>query len=180
MSRVPFQIVDENFYECVDTSKEIFWMYNDIASNWGIVHNIDFEHVDYDKYIMCEIVEERLKSPDLQRIVDIVNQGCFTALSCYVLNLMDEDLRDSNVIILIDDLLADTRIDSMKFEKELLIIMHDALNQELTYKIDSNKYWTEFPAGKRFYDKLKGVYVKYVIGYYQSMIEIARTDIYYN
>lgn len=36
---------------------------------------MDFEQVNYDKYIMCEIVEERLKTPNLERVVKLVNEN---------------------------------------------------------------------------------------------------------
>lgn len=132
MSRTIFEITDENFYECIEISKQIFWMYDTIVSNWGIVHDIDYEQVNYEKYIMCRIVEERLKTPDIQRIVDLVNHGCFTSLSCHVSDLMDEDRRDNNVINLISNLLVDERIDGMEFEKGLLTLMHNALRQKPT------------------------------------------------
>lgn len=176
MSKIIFEIIDENFYECIEVSKQIFWMYDDIVSELGIVHGVDHEQVNYEKYIMCRIVEERLKTPHMQRIVDVVNQGCFTALSCHVSDLMDEERRDTNVINLITNLLEDERIDSMGFEKELLILMHNALKQKPTYLIDKNIYWTDLPDGKAFYDKLKEVYANYVVGYYKSMLEIAKTN----
>ncbi len=177
MSRTIFEITDDNFYECIETSKQIFWMYDNIISSWGIVHNIDYEQVNYGKYIMCEIFEERLKSPHLQRIVDLVNQGCFTALTCHVSDLMDENRRDNNVINLISNLLEDERINNMHFEKELLILMHNALMQRPTYQIDKNLYWINLPAGKAFFHKLNEVYEKYVIGYYQSKLKDARPNI---
>lgn len=177
MSRTIFDITDENFYECIEVSKQIFWMYDDIVSNSGIVHNIDYEQVNYDKYIMCKIVEERLKTLDTQRVVDLVNDGCFTALSCHVSDLMDEERRDSNVINLIINLLEDEGINNMEFEKELLTSMHNALMQKPTYQIDKNLYWTDLPDGKAFYNKLKEVYAKYVIGYYQSTLETAKINI---
>lgn len=158
MSRVSYEITDENFYECIEVSKQIFWMYHDIALNGGIVHNIDFEKVDYEKYIMCEIAEERLKNCYEEKVVILVNQGCFTALCCYVSNLMDEGLRDIKVIKLIGNILEDERINDMRFEKELLIFMRNALNQKPTYQIDGNKYWTEFPDGDAFYKKLTEAY----------------------
>ncbi|GAA0762302.1 hypothetical protein [Clostridium sartagoforme] len=177
MSRTIFEIVDDNFYECKEVSKQILWMYDEIISNWGIGHDNDYEQVNYDKYIMCKIAEERLKTPDIQRVVDLVNDGCFTALSCYVSDLMDEERRDNNVNNLIIHLLEDQRINSMEFEKELLTLMHNALMQKPTYQIDKNLYWTELPDGKAFYNKLKEVYIKYVIGYYQSNLEIAKINI---
>ena len=170
MSRVKFKIIDENFYECRHVSKQIFWMYHDIAFNDGIVCDIDYEEVDFDKYIMCEIVEERLKSCYEEKIVKLVNEGCFTALSCYVLDIMEGSSIDSNVIEFIDNILEDKKINNMKFEKELLISMRNVINQKPTYQMAKNKYWTEFPDGKVFYEKLSEVYTKYVIGYYQSML----------
>lgn len=177
MSRVVFEITDENFYECIEVSKQIFWMYDDIVSSWGIVHNADYEQVNYEKYIMCKIVEDRLKSPNLQRVVDLVNEGCFTALTCRVLDLMDEERRDSNVINLISNILDDERINVMEFEKGLLTLMYNALMQKPTYQIDKNLYWADLPDGKLFYDKLTEVYSNYVISYYQTMLEEAKTTI---
>lgn len=174
LSRITFEITDKNFYECIEMSKQIFWMYDDIISNWGILYDIDYEQVNYEKYIMCELVEKRLKTPNFERIVELINHGCFTALSCYISDLMDEDLRDNKVIDLIDSLLQNERINDMEFEKGLLIAMKNALKQELTYRIGDNVYWTDLPDGKVFYDKLKVVNENYVINYYQAMLETAR------
>lgn len=170
MDRVKFEITDENFYECRNVSKQIFWMYHDIAFNGGIVCDIDYELVDFKKYIMCEIVEERLKSCYEDRIVKLVNEGCFTALCCYVSDIMDGSSRDNNIIEFIDNILEDKRLDNMIFEKELLIVMRNALNQKPTYQMDKYKDWSQFPEGKLFYEKCSEVYTKYVIGYYQSML----------
>ena len=171
MSRVSYEITDDNFYECIEVSKQILWMYHDIVLNGGIVHNIDFEKVNYEKYIMCEIVEDRLKNGFEEKVVKLVNQGCFTALCCYVSNLMDEELRDMEVIKLIDNILMDERINDFKFEKDLLIFMKSALNQKPSYQLDVDKYWTEFPDGNAFYKKLPEAYTNYVLAYYQSMLE---------
>lgn len=114
---------------------------------------------------------------DKFQFVDLVNDGCFTALSCHVSDLMDEERRDNNIINLISNLLEDEVINSMGFEKELLTLMHNVLMQKPTYQIDKNLYWTNLPAGKAFYDKLREVYINYVIGYYQSMLETAKTNI---
>ncbi|GAA0180895.1 hypothetical protein SH2C18_35130 [Clostridium sediminicola] len=171
MFRVSYEVTDENFYECIEVSKQIFWMYHDISFYGGIVHNIDFEQVDYKKFIMCEILDERLKTCYLEKVVKLLNQGCFTALCCHVLNLMEEELRDIKIIKLIDNILEDERINDMKFEKDLLITMKNALKQKPTYQIDRSKEWTDFLDGNTFYEKLPEVYTNYVITYYQSMLK---------
>jgi len=178
MGRVPFKIVDENFYECREVSKQIFWMYHDIAFNGGIVCDADYEQVAYEKYIMCEIVEERLKSCYEEKIVKLVNQGCFTALCCHVLDIMEGSSREDIMVIkLIDDILENERINDMGFEKDLLIVMHNALIQKPSFNLERNNDWTDFPEGITFYEKLHEVYTHYVIGYYQSMLD-GNTNVY--
>lgn len=167
MNRNTFKITDDNFYELIEVSKQVFWMYYDISSNEGIFHNTYFELVDYNKYIMCEIIEERLKTPNIERIVEIVNQGCFTALCCHVLNLMDEERRDKSVMELIESLLQEERINGMDFEKCLL----NSMKNTLLLKPSVDLYWTNFADGEVFDENLKAVYSKYVRGFYQSLLK---------
>jgi len=164
-------INDENFYECIEVSKEIFWMYYDIITTNCIMHGVDYEKVEFDKYIMCEIVEGRLKTDKSQDIVKLVCEGCFTALCCHVLIIMEENLNHDKVFQLIKNMLNEKKIEEKQFEKETLTIMHDMLSKRLDYLIDKNKYWIEYPEGRAFIEKLDEVYKKFVLGHYQSMLK---------
>lgn len=63
-------------------------MYYDIISANCIMHGVDYEKVEFEKFILSEIIEDRLKTPREEGIVELVREGCFTALCCNVLIIM--------------------------------------------------------------------------------------------
>lgn len=170
MRSLIYHINSENFDECIELSKEIFWMYYDIITTNCIMHGVDYEKVKFEKYIMCEIVEESLKTDKFENVVKIVREGCFTALCCHVLIIMEENLNHDKILKLIKSMLRENKIEHMKFEKEILIIMSNMLNNRFNYLGKEDKYWTEHPEAKKFTEKLDEIYERFVLGHYKAMI----------
>lgn len=170
MRSLIYPINSENFDECIEVSKEIFWMYYDIITTNCIMHGVDYEKVEFEKYIMCEIIEESLKTDKFENVVKLVREGCFTALCCYVLIIMEENLNFDNILEFIESMLKENKFEHMQFEKETLMIMRNMLNNRVNCLEKEDKYWTEYPEAKKFTEKLNEIYERFVLGHYKSMI----------
>jgi len=116
-----FQLHTENFDECRETIKNIFWMYQDmIRSYGGFGHNIDFELVNYEKFILVEIIDKRMNG--FNEEVEMLRHGSFVALCCEVQNMLDEMWRDVRVYNFIKKL---TLIPKMKQMPSMLLALEE-------------------------------------------------------
>ncbi|MEH6938328.1 hypothetical protein V7056_10765 [Bacillus sp. JJ664] len=159
-----FQLHTENFDELKETLKNIIWMYQDmIRSYGGFGHNIDFENINYEKYILAEIVDERMSS--FSEEVESIRQGSMIALCCEVHDMLDELRRDSKVYNFIKGLTTNTEIIKMQFENELLSSMLLALDEK------PHDEWETLEFGTLFSKNLKKVYKQFVLNYFIRVLE---------
>ncbi|MFB7142795.1 hypothetical protein ACFCYN_24685 [Gottfriedia sp. NPDC056225] len=158
-----FQLHTENFDECRETIKNIFWMYQDmIRSYGGFGHNIDFETVNYEKFILVEIIDERMSG--FNEEVEMLRQGSLVALCCEVQNLLDEMQRDDKVYNFIKELTTIPEIKKMSFENDVLSSMLLALEEK------PGDWWETLKYGSIFSKKLEKVYKKFVINYFNRLL----------
>ncbi|PET34903.1 hypothetical protein CN514_25090, partial [Bacillus sp. AFS001701] len=54
----------------------------------GFGHNIDFETVNYEKFILVEIIDKRMNG--FNEEVEMLRHRSFVALCCEVQNMLDE------------------------------------------------------------------------------------------
>ncbi|WP_088013798.1 hypothetical protein [Gottfriedia acidiceleris] len=158
-----FQLHTENFDECRETIKNIFWMYQDmIRSYGGFGHNIDFETVNYEKFILVEIIDEGMNG--FNEEVEMLRQGSLVALCCEVQDMLDEMRRDDRVYNFIKELTTIPEIKKMPFENDVLTSMLLALEEK------PGDYWETLEFGKLFSKNLENVYKKFVINYFKRLL----------
>lgn len=160
------EINDDNFAECIVVLKSILWLYHSIVKDGMITHNLDYDQINYSKYIFCEITDERLKTPYEENIIEIVNQGCLIALCCFVSDQLDEHNINHDTIDFIEQLLD---IDIQRCDKKILI----AAREVLLFEMNSDVYqpdWTKSEKGEIYYNSLNELFHKYVLGYYSGLL----------
>lgn len=160
-----FEVEYENYYKCKGVCKDILWMYHDMIVKYGgFGHNIDFETIDYEKYFFAYTEEEL----EYGHIAQLLAQGSVVALCCQAVNLLDEENRDSKFYDLITKLLDYHIINDMPLEKDLLTNLKNALNEEISFTWEQQKY------GSNFNKCLIKIYKSYVLGYYKGMIKVGK------
>src|SRR5690606_9457960 len=139
--------------------------YDMVTDYGGFGHGVDYEHFDYDRFLFATIDKELdFYQPEME----IVKQGALVALGCEVVDLLDEARRDSKVYQFITTALSNPTIEHLPFEKEVLLAMNNALEE------DVNHAWTALPNGSVLMEKLEEVYKRYVFQYFNDMFEEAK------
>lgn len=142
---------------------KVQWMYYDMITSYGgFGHNVDFEHFEYERFLFAT-TDKQLDF--YQRQMEIVKQGALVALGCEVVDLLDDERRDSKVYKFITTTLSNSAIEDLPFEKEVLLSMKKALEEEISFA------WTALPNGSILLDKLEEVYKRYVFQYFKDMFE---------
>ncbi|MHC0036645.1 hypothetical protein [Pseudoneobacillus sp. C159] len=157
-----FQLDTKNINVLKEEIKNIFWMYHDMIKSYGgFGHNIDFEKVNYERFLLTEIIEESMLTYSHE--VDLVKQGSLVALCCKVNDMLEENRRDNNIVNFIKDTLINPKLEKMDFEKEVLSTMLLALEEK------PNDEWYSLEQGGRFYQHLNMVYDRFVLNYFKVM-----------
>lgn len=144
-----FKLDTENFKELKEEIKTIIWMYHDMINSYGgFGHNIDFEEVNYERFLLTEIYEDSMKLYSQE--VELVKQGSLVALCCKVNDMLDELRREKRVINYIKETLLDPKLE-MGFEKEVLLSMLLAFEEEPLDDLDTLEH------GGRYFKKLDEV-----------------------
>ncbi|TFE01518.1 hypothetical protein [Jeotgalibacillus salarius] len=160
----PFILTWDSFSECRDTIKHILWMYHDMTKMYGgFGHNIDFEPIDYKRFLFTEIGEGSIFLHGKE--AEILRQGALVALGCDVDNLLDEAQRHPGVYSFITNVLSNPSLKGRSFEKEVLTAMKKALDEE------PDVAWESLEYGSKLEAKLAEVYERYVMGYYRRMLD---------
>ncbi len=163
MKQTFFKLKADNYSEFQVAFGKVFWMYDDMITSYGgFGHNIDFEHIEYERFLFASADVEMAS---YQRQVEIVKQGSLVALGCEVVNLLDEEGRSDRIYHFITTSLTYPAIEHMPFEKEVLLLMKQALDEELDVA------WEILPYGSQLADKLREVYERYVLNYYKNMLQ---------
>lgn len=164
MVQESFILTRDNYREFQIAFGKVFWMYHDMVTTYsGFGHNIDFEHIEYERFFFASADEDMDGIyPDQ---MEIVRQGAFVALCCEVVNLLDEERRNKKVYQFITKTLENPKIESMPLEKETLIAMRKSLDEEPTVE------WGILPGSSSFNKLLPEIYKRYVLGYYKGLID---------
>ncbi|AJD92937.1 hypothetical protein JMA_36200 [Jeotgalibacillus malaysiensis] len=158
-----FTLTPEHFNECREMIGHILWMYHDMTRSYGgFAHNIDYEPVDYERFLFTEVDAETMFLHEKE--AEVLRQGALVALGCNVVNLLDEAQRHSEVYNFIINALSHPTITHKTFEKEVLSAMKSALDEE------PDVAWESLDKGSMLEARLAEVYEKYVLGYYQMML----------
>ncbi|MEN2766915.1 hypothetical protein [Ornithinibacillus xuwenensis] len=158
-----FKLQADNYKEFQIEFGKVQWMYYDMITSYGgFGHNIDYEHFEYERFLFATTDKEM---EWYQRHLEIVKQGSLVALGCEVVNLLDDECRNSKVYKFITTALLNPTIEDLPFEKEVLLSMKNALDEEINFA------WTALPNGSILTDKLEEVYKRYVLQYFQVMFE---------
>ncbi|KAB8133639.1 hypothetical protein F9U64_12110 [Gracilibacillus oryzae] len=162
MKQSYFILQADNFSEFQIAFGKVFWMYDDMITSYGgFGHNIDFEHIEYERFLFADTDAEM----DIyQKQLEVVKQGSLVALGCEVVNLLDEEHRDDRVYNFITVALSHPTIEDLPFEKEVLLAMKKALDEALDVA------WETLPYGSRLDDMLKEVYKRFVLQYFRDML----------
>ncbi|MBM7579696.1 hypothetical protein [Jeotgalibacillus terrae] len=156
-----FILTWDEFDECRNTIKHILWMYHDMTRMYGgFGHNIDFEPIDYKRFLLTEVGEGSISLQAKE--AEILRQGALVALGCDVVNLLDEAQRRSEVYEFISSALASPLLHDRPFDQEVLSAMKQALEEE------PDNGWESLTYGAVLVVKLAEVYDNYVLGYYQQ------------
>ncbi|MFB1081601.1 hypothetical protein [Jeotgalibacillus sp. JSM ZJ347] len=158
-----FKLTPEHFNECREMISHILWMYHDMTRSYGgFAHNIDYEPVDYERFLFTEVDAETMFLHEKE--AEVLRQGAFVALGCHVVNLLDEAQRQPEVYSFITRTISHFAISYQPFEKEVLSAMKAALDE------DPDVAWESLENGSVLEARLAEVYEKYVMGYYQWML----------
>ncbi|MES9683794.1 hypothetical protein ABWK22_12890 [Gottfriedia acidiceleris] len=133
-----------------------------IRSYGGFGHNIDFETVNYEKFILVEIIDEGMNG--FNEEVEMLRQGSLVALCCEVHDMLDEMRRDDRVYNFIKGLITIPEIKKMPFESDVLTSMLLALEEK------PGDYWETLEFGTLFSKNLENVYKKFVINYIKRLL----------
>lgn len=88
-----FKLQADNYREFQIEFGKVQWMYYDMVTDYGgFGHNIDYEHFEYERFLFATTDKEL---DFYQRQMDIVKQGALVALGSHVVDLLDEETRDS-------------------------------------------------------------------------------------
>ncbi|KIL42799.1 hypothetical protein KP77_34290 [Jeotgalibacillus alimentarius] len=156
-----FILTWDHFDECRNTIKQILWMYHDMTRMYGgFGHNIDFEPIDYKRFLFTEVDEGSISLHAKE--AEILRQGALSALGCDVVNLLDEAQRRAEVYDFINSALASSLLHNRPFDQEVLSAMKRALDEQ------ADNGWESMPDGARLVVKLAEVYDCYVLGYYEQ------------
>ncbi|GIO27436.1 hypothetical protein [Ornithinibacillus bavariensis] len=143
---------------------KVQWMYYHMTTDYnGFGHGIDYEHFEYERFFFATTDKEL--DDFYPRQMEILKQGALVALGCEVVDLLDEACRDSKVYNFITTALSNPTIEELPFEKEALLSMKNALEEEIDHA------WTALPSGSILMDKLEEVYKRYVFQYFKDMYE---------
>ncbi|MEN2468106.1 hypothetical protein [Ornithinibacillus sp. JPR2-1] len=163
MNQDYFILQADNYREFQIEFGKVQWMYYDMTKNYGgFGHDVDFEHFEYERFFFATTDKEM---EWYQRQMEIVKQGALVALGCEVINLLDAPDRDNKVYKFITSALSNPTIENLSFEKEVLLSMKKALEEE------TNFAWTALPNGSILMEKLEEVYNRYVFQYFKDMFE---------
>jgi hypothetical protein len=161
-----FILQANNYREFQIEFGKVQWMYHHMVTDYaGFGHNIDYEHFEYERFLFATTDNEL---DFYQRQMDIVKQGALVALGCEVVDLLDEARRDSTVYQFITTALSHPAIEELPFEKEVLLSMKNALEEDVDHA------WTVLPNGSILNDTLEEVYQRYVFQYFKNMFEEAK------
>ncbi|WP_404406325.1 hypothetical protein [Jeotgalibacillus malaysiensis] len=94
----------------------------------GFAHNIDYEPVDFERFLFTEVDAETMFLHEKE--AEVLRQGALVALGCNVVNLLDEAQRHSEVYNFIISALSYPEIAQKTFDKEVLLAMKSALDEE--------------------------------------------------
>lgn len=156
-----FEVSWDNYDECKKIYKEIMWMYADMVNSYnGFGHNIDFETIDYIKYIFS-YTNNKLQLND---ICSVLKEGSLIAICCEAVNNLDDEQRNPIFLNKIYMLLENEKLQHMPYEKEVLELLINALNE------DTDVFWQNNEHGSLFDGKLFELYEDYVLGYYKKML----------
>ncbi|WP_227394965.1 hypothetical protein [Jeotgalibacillus aurantiacus] len=163
-----FYLNDQRFPEARETIMHILWMYHDMARSYGgFGHNIDFEPVDYEKFLFATVMSEK-DEVIYGKEAELLHQGSIIALGCEVVNLLDEEQRNPKIYDFIDQTLNMPELDHHKNDQAFLQAMKDAFDEE------TDAAWERLPKGAILNQHLKDVYEKYVLGYYLNRVNEVR------
>jgi hypothetical protein len=158
-----FILQADNYREFQIEFGKVQWMYYDMITSYhGFGHNVDFEHFEYKRFLFATTDKEM---DWYQRHMQIVKQGALVALGCEVVNLLDEEARNSKLYNFITTALSNPTIEDLPFEKEVLLSMKNALEEEINFE------WAVLPNGSILMKKLEEVYKRYVFQYFKDMYE---------
>ena len=162
-----FMLNPDNFEECKATCKNIFWMYHDMVTKYnGFGHNIDFEDINYRKFLFAEIENEDMSM--FHKEVKILKHGSLVALCCEVVNLLDEERRDKKVLEFIIEARKYSQMNGFSNVESLLTIMIPALEERCPNPNDSFD-WTGLEHGSVLDGALNQIYSQYVLGYFKTI-----------
>ena len=143
--------------------QHIIWMYYDLASSYGTIsHNVDFEAIEYKKYI-CTITDDLATDYSID-MANLVRNGAIIALCCDIYNLLCDEQRDS---------------DLEKFLFEIVNSQHLIVDSDLTqltelainaFKEPISAFWESTKIGSKLRHKMDYLYNKNVNTFFDELV----------
>lgn len=151
----------ENWRECKKVCGDILWMFYDLAKGGAIVHNIDFEDIDYQRYLCAEPGETGDSS--LLDMVSLLRSGSLIALCCHLYNLLSDEQRDQRLVEFLE---AVPQHPGAKDSLEIRRLVESALTA-LAEPRDAG--WELLPGGSALRTEMKSLYEKHVVNFFVSL-----------
>lgn len=163
-----FEVSHETIQESREIYQKILWLYQDMVTSYGgFGHNLDYEDIDYMKFIFTYTEDET----GYGHIATTISQGALISICCEAVNLLDEESRSQKFEEGIQQILSSNMVKHFKEVESVLKKIIMAFSEQK--RVD----WECYGNGRDLCSALKNTYQTFVIGYYKSMVEKGKESI---